>query len=604
MVISSRKHSQDLVIPAALIAAIALILPALQAQPWWLILPCLICLILRWRTLAFVLMFAAISYADSWAAGLYYLGLSLLLLMRMHSNPVAGSVTQLTGALRQVVLSLPILVVIVMLAAGARWTDQRTPAQTSTGVSDTMTPGSVSELINDSNLAMRVRFTEGSSDLQPQDLYWRGLVLENFDGRTWSRNSRLVFDLDPLPAEVAQRQQYLVTLEPNRQFWLYGLHQAYTPRPRTYRDARGMLVTADMVRQRVRYPVTSITPPPELVLSDESRDRNLALPLPADSNPQTRQWVSELRLDYVDDREFTSAVLRHFNDEAFFYTLTPALNTEVQIDDFLFNTREGFCEHYAGALTFMLRAAGIPARVVAGYQGGDFNPITGHWTVYQYNAHAWVEAWFADSGWERLDPTAWVAPERISLGIDAWLESMLVDSENNPGRDIRQRLQLAAIPGYRSVRHSLDALQYSWNLSMYDNAGNLRTDDLNDWLEQQGLGNLPVWLLAALLMFVGMRATWGGRQRRHRLSPAVREYLRLDARLGKMGLGRRPSETMKAHMERVGDNCPGTSDRWQKLGLMLSEAAYGSEMADKADIREMTNELIIASRFVGGFRAE
>ncbi len=588
------NRGQDLVIPAALVASVALILPALQTQPWWLILPCLICLILRWRLLAFALLFAAISYADTWASGVYYLGLSLLLLMPMHSNPGANSATQLLGALRQVLLSLPIFAVIVALAAGARWTEQRAPTQTMTGVSDTMTPGSVSELVNDSNLAMRVRFTDDTTALQSQDLYWRGLVLEDFDGRTWSRSNRLQFDLDPVPTQASRQLKYLVTLEPDRQFWLYGLHQAYSSRAQTYRDARGMLVTADMVRQRIRYSVTSILPPPELRLDVESRQRNLALP--ADSNPQTRQWIGNLRARHENDRELSAAVMRYFSDEAFFYTLTPTRTTEAQIDDFLFNTREGFCEHYAGALTFVLRAAGIPARVVTGYQGGDFNPITDHWTVYQYNAHAWVEAWFPGSGWERLDPTTQIAPERISSGIDAWLASLSSDAERNLDAGIRQRLQLAAIPGYHSMRNSLDALQYSWNLSMYDNEGSLRTEDLSDWLTGQGLGNLPVWLLAALLVFVGLRATLSGRKRQHRLSPALREYLRLNARLRHAGLGREPSETIKRHLERVSETWPENAGQWQRLGRMLTEAEYRTATMDRADIRRTAAQLLSASR--------
>jgi len=583
MGVNTTVKAPDLVIPATLMAAIALILPPLQTQAWWLILPCLISLILRWHTFAFLLLFAAMSYADSWAAGAYFLGLSLLLLMRMHSNPTASSVVQLSNALRQVLLATPILLMIVMLmlAAGARWSDRGSTNRAATGISDTMTPGSVSELVNDSNLAMRVRFSDNALTLEPAALYWRGVVMENFDGRTWSRTNRLQFDLNPVPASVPQNQrlQYLVTMEPTRQFWLYGLHQAYATRPQTYRDTRGMLVTSDLIRQRVRYPVSSIAPPSELTLSEESRQVNVALP--ANSNPHTRQWVDTLRSQYGGDRAFADAVMRHFNEEAFFYTLTPAANSENSVDDFLFNTREGFCEHYAGALTFTLRAAGIPARVVAGYQGGDFNPITSHWTVYQYNAHAWVEAWFPDSGWVQLDPTAQIAPARINLGIDAWLASLTSSAENNLDRDTRLRLQLAAIPGYQSVRNSLDALQYGWNLSMYDNEGNLRTEDLSDWLDGQGLGNLPVWLLAALLLAVALRATWSGRQARQKLSPAMRQYLRLDARLRKLGLGRRRPETIAAHLERVGTNWPESMDKWRKLGIMLSESEYRTTAVDR-----------------------
>lgn len=577
--VATRRASPDLVIPATLMAAIALVLPPLHAQPWWLILPCLICLILRWQLFAFIMLFTSMSYADGWSTGAYYLVLSLLVLMRLHSNQAASSLTQLGGSLRQIFLAIPMLMIILllMLAAGARWSERSSPERAATGISETMSPGAVSELINDGSLAMRVSFLDGGSAerLQRIDLYWRGLVLEEFDGRTWSRSDRLEFDLDPVPGGVPMDDQlrYLVTLEPARQFWLYGLHQAYTMREQSYRDTRGMLVTSDLIRQRIRYPVTSIPPSRELSLDPETRQRNLTLP--AGSNPRTRLWVQSVRSQYADDQSFTDAVLRQFTEQDFYYTMTPGLNGEHNVDDFLFTSRQGYCEHYASALAFMLRAAGIPARIVNGYQGGNFNPITGHWSVYQYNAHAWVEAWFPDSGWQRLDPTTYVAPERIQLGMDAWLAGLSNDSRSDLDRDARLRLQLATLPGYQSARNALDALQFGWNLSMYDSAGNLRTEDLSDWLENQGLGNLPVWLLALLLAAVGARAMWIERGKRQTLSAAVREYLRLDAKLRKSGLGREPGETIAAHLRRVGKKRPDKQDEWRQLALALTEREYG-----------------------------
>ncbi|WP_237132718.1 transglutaminaseTgpA domain-containing protein [Pseudohongiella sp. O18] len=577
----AQPNQADLVIPATLMAAIMLILPPLQAQPWWLVLPCLICLILRWPLFAFALLFGAMTYADSWLVAAYYLGLSLLLLMRMHSNKQASSLLLFGSAVRQVLLAVPIFAVLLVLliAAGARWSDRSNVNSAATGVGETMTPGAVSELVNDRDLAMRVRFTESaaSAQLEASDLYWRGLVLEDFDGRTWSRRIPMQLTLDPIPGDVPlqDRLQYLVALEPSWRFWLYGLHQAYTMLPQTYRDERGILVTDIMVRQRLRYPVTSIPPPPELQLDRRTRERNLALP--DDSNPRTRQWINEFRSQYIDDRSFTGALLQRFNEQEYFYTLTPPITSEHSVDDFMFDTRQGYCEHYAGAMTFMLRAAGIPARVVTGYQGGQYNPITGHWSVYEYNAHAWVEAWYPDIGWQRLDPTAAIAPERIELGMDAWLSSLGSEARSELDTETRIRLTLAEIPGFQSVRSALDALAFGWSLSIYDNEGNLRTEDASDWLEQQGLGNLPLWLLALLLVAVGIRAMWGSNLRRQRQSPAVRSYLRLNARLQKKGFGRKPGETIKAHLERVGKNQPENLDQWRNLGIMLSDAEYGHQ---------------------------
>lgn len=594
----AQPNKADLVIPATLMAAIMLILPPLQAQPWWLVLPCLICLILRWPLFAFALLFGAMTYADNWLVAVYYLGLSLLLLMRMHTNRGASSLVQLGSALRQFLFALPIFLVLLvsMIAAGARWSERSSVNSAATGVSETMTPGEVSELVNDRDLAMRVRFTESeaSEQLEAPDLYWRGLVLEDFDGRTWSRHMPLQLTLGPIPGDVAvqDRLQYLVALEPTRQFWLYGLHQAYTMLPQAYRDERGVLVSNNQIRQRLRYPVTSIPPTPELQLDRRTRERNLALP--EGSNPQTRQWAEALRSQQADDQAFTQAVLRLFNEQEYFYTLTPPINSEHSVDDFLFNTQQGYCEHYAGAMAFILRSAGIPTRIVTGYQGGQYNALTAHWSVYEYNAHAWIEAWYPDTGWQRLDPTAYIAPERILLGMDAWLSTLSSEARSGLDTDTRVRMRLAEIPGYQSVRTALDALDFGWTLSMYDNEGNLRTEDLSDWLQRQGLGNLPLWLLALLLLAVGARAMWGSQLKSQRKSPTVRNYLRLNAKLQKHDLGRQPGETMAAHLERVGKNMPGNFDQWQKLGIMYSDAEYGQ--GDIEAVQSYARELMRSLR--------
>lgn len=574
-----KKH--DMVVPVTLMAAIMLLLPPLQTLAWWLLLPCLISLILRWHIISVLLLLAAITYADSWWSVSYFLLIVILWLMRMYSQPKADNQEQLKSALAQIILTTPVLVVLLMLVmlAGNRWSERSESGRSSTGISDTMTPGSVSELVNDSELAMRVRF-DNEVDLYPEDLYWRGLVLENFDGKTWSRSQRLDFDITAIPEHVAaeSRLRYLVTLEPTQQTWLYGLNQAYPTRPQTYRDKRGIIVTSDVIRQRVRYPVTSIPPQKILTLNQELRERNLALP--DSGNSQSRNLARRLRSQFSDDKLLIDAVLRQFSEQPFVYTLTPALNSEQSVDDFLFNTQEGFCEHYAGAMTFILRAAGIPARVVAGYQGGRFNNVTGHWRVSQYNAHAWVEAWLPGVGWQRLDPTAAIAPERVMSGLDAWLSTLNDEARQELDPEIRLRLFFESIPGYNTAVETLEAIQYGWDLSMYDNEGNLRTEDLSHWLDSRGLGDLPVWLLVFLLVFVGLRSMFIGRQDRQHVSPAIRAYRRLNKKLYKVGLHRKPSETMLSHMHRVSSVCPDLAGQCRELGQLLTEAEYKDEKTE------------------------
>jgi transglutaminase-like putative cysteine protease len=589
------KASPDMVVPIALVTGLLLVFPPLQVQAWWLILPCLICLILRWCSLALLLLFASMTYVDSWWAVTYFLIIITLLFMRLDSRQGTDGWGQLRNTLRQLILTIPLLLIIMVLivAAGSQWSPRSRTDQSVTGVSDSMTPGAISELVNDTDLAMRVRF-DAEHDLQPEDLYWRGLVFEDFDGQTWQRSQRLDFDLDPIPASVKteDRLHYLVTLEPGRQTWLYGLHEAYPIRSQTYRDHRGLMVTTDVIRQRIRYPVTSIPPQPEYMLSEEQRERNLALP--EGGNNQTRLLASRLRQTFVDDQAFIEAVLHHFNQQSFYYTLNPALTGEQGIDDFMFNTRQGFCEHYAGAMTFLLRAAGIPARVVVGYLGGEFNNMTGHWQVAQYNAHAWVEAWVPETGWQRFDPTLAVAPERVMSGLDAWLLSLSREEQQALGRETRLRLFMNAVPGYSAIKEFAEALQYGWNLSMYDSEGELRTEDLATWLERQGLGSLPVWLLVILLLFVGGRVMFAERRKNQTLSPAIQAYLQLNRALKKIGLERKSPETIMGHMQRVASVRNDLAVPCCELGRLLSDSLYGRKEADIKSFKHNIVEIQVA----------
>jgi hypothetical protein len=147
--------------------------------------------------------------------------------------------------------------------------------------------------------------------------------------------------------------------------------------------------------------------------------RNASLQLPAKRNPRTAALAQDMRREAGSDEAYIRAVLAMFRQQEFFYTLTPPGLARDSVDDFLFNTRQGFCGHFASAFTTMMRAAGIPARVVAGYQGGDWNPVGGYLLVRQSHAHAWSEVWLPGQGWRRIDPTAAVAPERIERGIEA-----------------------------------------------------------------------------------------------------------------------------------------------------------------------------------------
>ena len=291
-----------------------------------------------------------------------------------------------------------------------------------------MAPGSISELSLSDAIAFRVDF-DGPIP-PPRQRYWRGPVLSGFDGREWTRQPQR---LDGTLARTnAPSIGYTVTLEPHFKAWLFALDlpsalPLVTIDPETIGSPHAgevagitrsqQLVARTLVTQPLRYRQRSVLS--DRYAADPALDaaENLRLPRRSnDGNPKTLAFAQALRADHPDDGDYIRTVLAWFTREAFVYTLAPPLLDHDPVDGFLFETRRGFCEHYASAFVVLLRAAGIPARVVTGYQGGEINPRGGYMMVRQSDAHAWAEA-LVDGEWRRYDPTAAVSPSRIELGL-------------------------------------------------------------------------------------------------------------------------------------------------------------------------------------------
>ncbi len=329
------------------------------------------------------------------------------------------------------------------------------PGGGQTGLSDQMSPGDITELAQSDDVAFRVRFT-GPSPL-PADLYWRGPVLERFDGRRWrTQPDSLRERLPPLrnyalPPATGQRvYSYEITLEPNQQRWLLPLETPLSwDAPQSRLAGTLELLARQPLDRRIAWNGRSVGTgsfrdprPPERV------NRDLA----GRANPRAVALGRDLRRDSTSDEDFLRRVLLMFREQEFFYTLQPPALGEQPVDDFLFGTRAGFCEHYASAFAVLARAAGLPARVVAGYQGGERNPVADYWIVRQSDAHAWTEVWL-DGRWVRYDPTAAVAPERIESGLDAALPGLQGDT-------------LPLLGGgawFQRVALSWDALNATWD---------------------------------------------------------------------------------------------------------------------------------------------
>jgi protein-glutamine gamma-glutamyltransferase len=311
------------------------------------------------------------------------------------------------------------------------------PESSSTGLSDKMSPGSINQLVESDAVVLRAQFTGPVP--APDKLYWRGPVFGHFDGRTWTaqrQQALTTLDLSRVRVESASATQYTVTLEPTRRNWIIALELPLiidgSPDIQSIlADDLQPLAGASIVA-RVRYRVRSYT---SFRVGPTEPDADLAqwLELPPNYNPRTLQFVSDLRNQILDpadrdpharDAALVNAVINHFRRGGFHYTLRPPALDRNSVDDFLFRTRLGFCEHYASAFVFMMRALNIPARIVTGYQGGEINPVDGYLTVRQSDAHAWAEVWLRGRGWIRMDPTAAVSPVRIEKG-EAELASQL-----------------------------------------------------------------------------------------------------------------------------------------------------------------------------------
>lgn len=286
-----------------------------------------------------------------------------------------------------------------------------------TGLSDTMRPGDISRLSRSDAVAFRVQF-EGAVP-EASRLYWRGLVLWRFNGSTW-RGDEPAPDMGALQRIEVQGEpvRYQVTMEPTRRQWVYALDMPYGwSLEKTFMTRQQHLSSLQPIDRRVAYSAVSYLR--YRTDSDGFHRLGIYTRLPEDSNPRTRELAREMRRAAPDEAAYIDAVLGMFREQDFFYTLEAPLLGRDPVDEFLFESRRGFCEHYASAFAVLMRAVGIPARIVLGYQGGELNPLGEYLIVRQADAHAWVEVWLGKAGWVRVDPTASVAPERIENGMSA-----------------------------------------------------------------------------------------------------------------------------------------------------------------------------------------
>ena len=483
--------------------------------------------------LAYFLVFASLLSERSIVVAAYLLAFvwittAGLLQMGRHKTLLPSWPTAKFAA-RLLLQSVPIMLVLFVLfprLPGPLWALPGSTSSGATGLADTMSPGDITNLGLSDEIAFRVQFL--TPPPRASELYWRGPVLSQFNGRTWFRRPGMGRQVINTLEVGGDPTEYRVMLEPNRRNWLFAIDmpQSWTRIGRLNiamnSDHQLQVIGLPGTLNRIDYAVTSYTS----YLAKEpltGAEQAWYTQLPEGSNPRTRALASEWLADDPSPETIIERALDVFRGPDFFYTLTPPALGLHTADEFIFETREGFCEHYASAFAIMLRAAGVPARVVTGYQGAELNSFGDYYVVRQMDAHAWTEVWTSERGWVRVDPVAAVAPERISLGIT-----------RSSAREALGTGVLSRLPWMRQALFLWDTVNVRWNEWVIGYGPQLQRSLLQyfgfarpNW---RSLVTVAVFATAVLLGALTLYLGWTSRRQR-RGDRAARSFARFTRKL-------------------------------------------------------------------------
>ncbi len=488
-----------------------------------------------------------------------------------------------------------------------------------TGLSDNIQPGDIAKLTRSTKLAFRVDFKEQKIPNYEQ-LYWRAMVLEDYDGKQWTRHKPHTTHQTlpsgektsaPLITEqkITSSLTYQIIVEPSYQKYLFALAPAILSGDKAGINAMPdySFLSSKIITQAKSYQLTSYLNEP-LAVNITSHSSEINLRYPKGSNPRLEQLALELKENYSDPQARAQAVLAHIFKENYSYTLQPPLLKNNSLDQFFFDTQAGFCVHYASAFTLLMRASGIPARIVTGYLGGEYNDVAsakqdktkGHLSVYQYDAHAWSEIWVEGKGWLRIDPTGAVDPQRVNSG---W-SNQLLQQQSELSDDFLTLYQLKNNAWLNMMRLQFDALDYQWSRWVIGFNDKQQFDLLQKWF-----GKIKPWKLAmiigavltismALLMFI---VTFIQRDKRQGIQQTKWQalYFKALTKLTKFGLKKPKGMTVNDFAKEVRKKCPELAISFTRLSNTYNRLSYqqlSSEEQQKLtfDMSEQYRHLLTA----------
>lgn len=440
-----------------------------------------------------------------------------------------------------------LLFVLFPRLPGPLWTLPEDSYNAKTGLSDHMEPGNISRLTDSDAVAFRVHFQDPLPEAG--HLYWRGPVFWHFDGRRWSNPTEQVKKYYSLSYQAqGKRLNYTVTLEPHDKRWLFAMDLPAQVPPQAYITPDLQLMADHPVNQLLRYQIASYN---QYRLERDVRPIEAYTWLPKSAAPLAKQLVATWLTTTTVPKELVKKALDYFREQPFYYTRTPPRLTADPVDEFLFSTRRGFCEHFASSFTALMRLAGVPARVVTGYLGGEMNPMADYMIVRQASAHAWAEVWLPGQGWVRVDPTAVIPPSRVENVND--LER--IQPLSRRALDARQLTWVS--DGLRRAGFAWDAVNNRWNQWVVG----FNDQRQMSLLENLGLGAWSDYALVVLLavfstVFAVVASLLLLRKKPKPLPAASRYYLRFCRKMSRRGIPCVASEGAWSYAKRIQQQCP------------------------------------------------
>lgn len=508
-------------------------------------------------------VFSLFILLTAWQAAFYSRSVSLLQYFRMG------------GVLILQAMPFMIILFIIMPRLGPLWAVPLPQGKGKTGFSDTLELGDLGDLVQSPEVAFRVSFT--GTVPPPQQLYWRGLVLDEFDGVRWQTSAMSAHPIGETVGDIlaADVHRYSVIMEPHHYRWLFTLDPilaAKSAQLKLEQDNRGLLFARRPVVNKAEYSAVSAQAPLRPVQQLSPREEKWLTRLPEGGNPRATQMAAEWNSMALTPEQKIDQALNIFHHQ-FVYTMRPPRLGTNAVDDFLFQTKRGFCEHFASAFVYLMRAGGVPARIIVGYQGGDYNDVDSYFVIRQSDAHAWAEVWLEDEGWRMVDPTAAVAPSRIERGVE---EALAFDERELVGK---VRWSGAAL---QSLYQYWDSVGYSWNRWVLnydqDSQQNLLSDLLGDagpWRIAAAFAGISSAIFFAYAFFNVLQ-----RRRRHQRveDRLIQSALRKAER---RGYRRKPEETVEQFAARVLIDEPKLGIELNRLAALYSASVYGEDLTSK-----------------------